>query len=342
MKSLIFGSMAALVAVTGARAADPVMVEPEPIEYVQVCDAYGAGFFYIPGTETCLKISGYARVEYLDSKIDFFGETIEAHDLYYRGRLNFDARNETSFGTLRSQIRLQGDGSSSSFETEGENPNDAPIGIDRLLISLAGFRLGYSDDYWSTVGGYGYYKAAYDGNYGYNQGMFVDYTYAADGFTATFGAVDDRRSGTAGQPDFYAGTTYSGSWGKIFGTYHHDSSVEEGAFKIGAEYDFDDTAAIKAWFMADDGKTAYVGGQVWAATAKFNISDNVTIFGGYSNYECELDVCEVYDISGYDFTVGVRWTIADGLYVMPEYVRAELDHYDVSSDSINIRVVRSF
>ncbi len=60
IKSLLIGSAAALVAVSGARAADAVFApEPEPVEYVRVCDAYGAGFFYIPGTETCLQISGY-------------------------------------------------------------------------------------------------------------------------------------------------------------------------------------------------------------------------------------------------------------------------------------------
>ncbi len=64
IKSLLLGSAAALVAVSGARAADAVVVaEPEPVEYVRVCDAYGAGFFYIPGTETCLKISGYVRYD---------------------------------------------------------------------------------------------------------------------------------------------------------------------------------------------------------------------------------------------------------------------------------------
>ena len=61
IKSLLLGSAAALVAVSGARAADAVVYEPEPVEYVKVCDAYGAGFFYIPGTETCLKIDGYVR-----------------------------------------------------------------------------------------------------------------------------------------------------------------------------------------------------------------------------------------------------------------------------------------
>ncbi|TKB04475.1 MAG: porin, partial [Mesorhizobium sp.] len=55
MKRLLLGSSAALLAVSGARAADAVTVaEPEPAEYVKICDVYGAGYFYIPGTETCL------------------------------------------------------------------------------------------------------------------------------------------------------------------------------------------------------------------------------------------------------------------------------------------------
>ena len=35
----------------------------EPVEYVRVCDAYGSGFFYIPGSETCLRFDGYARYQ---------------------------------------------------------------------------------------------------------------------------------------------------------------------------------------------------------------------------------------------------------------------------------------
>ena len=64
IKSLLLGSAAALVAVSGARAADAVVVaEPEPVEYVRVCDVYGTGFYYMPGTETCLKVSGYIRYD---------------------------------------------------------------------------------------------------------------------------------------------------------------------------------------------------------------------------------------------------------------------------------------
>ncbi|MCR5858978.1 porin [Mesorhizobium sp. J428] len=62
MKSLKLLSIAGALSVSPGVvfAADAVLApEPEPVEYVRVCDAYGAGFFYIPGTETCLQISGY-------------------------------------------------------------------------------------------------------------------------------------------------------------------------------------------------------------------------------------------------------------------------------------------
>lgn len=35
-----------------------------PVEYVRVCDSYGAGFFYIPGTDTCFNpATGESRTE---------------------------------------------------------------------------------------------------------------------------------------------------------------------------------------------------------------------------------------------------------------------------------------
>ena len=413
LKSILLGSVAAMVAVSGARAADAVMVEPEPVEYVRICDAYGSGFFYIPGTETCLRISGYARVEYGASHIhDGYTQTKEVktnrlnppgfgprnelytkivevtdqqrHYLKYRGRLNFDVRNETEWGTLRSQIRLQGDGGTNNSDSDGFSssgtPGDANVGLDRVLISLAGFQLGYSDDYWTTVGGYGYYEAAFDGQYGYSQGIFLDYTYAADGFTATLGVVDNRRSGTAGQPDFYVGSTYSGSWGRVFGTYHYDSNQSAGAWKAGAELslaDYIPGGSIKGWYMADDGDTNYVKGHIWGVTAKMDLSDNIVLFAGYSDYDCTTSSCERRkrkpskipqlhpDTSATQWTAGARWNMAEGLYLQVEYAKTNYDRqFDgnfckgrkackiskrlpgtlsrLSTGTVNVRVVRSF
>ena len=62
VKSLLLGSAAGLVAAVGAQAAD-LPVKAKPVEYVKVCSLYGAGFWYVPGTDTCLKIGSYVRVQ---------------------------------------------------------------------------------------------------------------------------------------------------------------------------------------------------------------------------------------------------------------------------------------
>ena len=62
VKSLILGSAAGLVAMSGAQAAD-LPVKAKAVEYVRICSLYGAGFYYIPGTDTCIKLGGYLRVD---------------------------------------------------------------------------------------------------------------------------------------------------------------------------------------------------------------------------------------------------------------------------------------
>src|SRR3979411_1949494 len=62
VKSLILGSAAGLLAMSGAQAAD-LPVKAKAVEYVRICSLYGAGFFYIPGTDTCIKLGGYMRID---------------------------------------------------------------------------------------------------------------------------------------------------------------------------------------------------------------------------------------------------------------------------------------
>ena len=63
VRSLLLGSAAGLIAVAGAQAAD-LPVKAEPVEYVKICSLYGVGFYYIPGTDMCIKIGGWVRAEY--------------------------------------------------------------------------------------------------------------------------------------------------------------------------------------------------------------------------------------------------------------------------------------
>src|ERR1700757_4875074 len=58
----VLSSPLAFMAVVTAQAAD-LPVKAKAVEYVRICSLYGAGFFYIPGTDTCIKLGGYLRVD---------------------------------------------------------------------------------------------------------------------------------------------------------------------------------------------------------------------------------------------------------------------------------------
>src|SRR3979490_3326679 len=63
VRSLLLGTAAGFVAVAGAQAAD-MPVKAKPVEYVKICSLYGDGFYYIPGTETCVRIGASAQADY--------------------------------------------------------------------------------------------------------------------------------------------------------------------------------------------------------------------------------------------------------------------------------------
>ena len=62
LKSLLLGT-AAVMAVSGAAQAADLAIAVEPIDYVKICDAFGVGYWYIPGTDTCLKVGGYVQLD---------------------------------------------------------------------------------------------------------------------------------------------------------------------------------------------------------------------------------------------------------------------------------------
>jgi len=111
VKSLVLGSAAGLIAMSGAQAAD-LPVKAKAVEYVRICSLYGAGFYYIPGTDTCIKLSGYLRTDVLvNTNSDASGNTSGAGgaqnrftDGYlWRARqdLSIDTRTATEYGVVR-------------------------------------------------------------------------------------------------------------------------------------------------------------------------------------------------------------------------------------------------
>jgi hypothetical protein len=159
VKSLILGSAAALVAMSGAQAAD-LPVKAKAVEYVKICSLYGAGFYYIPGTDTCMKIGGYLRVDTTFNGGPFdqpawngnLGQQNRLRD-YYAARsrlaLSVDTRTATQYGV----VRTFGQANFSLTSSSGEGLATSGVqglGIDLVFIQFAGFTFGKSNSAYAT------------------------------------------------------------------------------------------------------------------------------------------------------------------------------------------------
>ncbi|WP_419829189.1 porin [Methylobacterium sp.] len=166
LKSSLLGSAAAFAAIGAAQAADLPIKKAAPIEYVRVCSAFGAGFFYIPGTDTCLRISGRARFEggYMAS-YSRQGSNGDTSGYQGRMRINMDARTQTAYGTLRAFVRLDA-GSRTGYSGIGQSGTQQRIGqayastgvdqvgrdqqymnVDKAFIQFAGLTAGRASSF---------------------------------------------------------------------------------------------------------------------------------------------------------------------------------------------------
>jgi len=360
IKSLLLGSAAALVAVSGARAADAVVIaEPEPMEYVRICDTYGAGFYYIPGTETCLKFSGYIRYDigvgyagYEDvaDKEDFlqYGHDlayVDSNDTYYkraRFALRVDARSETELGTLRAYAQVNFNYTTQDYTTFYDPSGFGPgfqhpyitdtsdsFGIEHAYIELGGFRIGKTDSLFSTMTGYaggvmndtivGY------GPFGTHQ---IAYTFnAGNGFSAAVALEEG--SGYMYTIDSYiphvtGGAAYSAGWGGVSGVVGYDSVYETWAGKIRGDFNAMDGLSLflMAGLKDDESIPNYYGnwGGDWA------------VWGGGTwkfDEKTAVNVQLSYDdAETFGFVANVAYELVPNFTITPEISYADFDGDD--------------
>jgi hypothetical protein len=157
VKSLLLGSAAGLVAVAGAQAAD-LPVKAKPVQYVKICSLYGVGFYYIPGTDMCIKIGGWVRAEYGYGMNGTFGaanvggnvnnRTTQDSIMRARGYITADARNQTEYGTVRSYIAVGVSGSDFTGTPNQTAATGAVFDANRAFIQWAGFTFGVSQSFY--------------------------------------------------------------------------------------------------------------------------------------------------------------------------------------------------
>ena len=250
IKSLLLGSAAAMFAVSGASAADAIIAaEPEPVEYVRVCDAFGAGYFYIPGTETCLKLSGFVRMNVT------FDNNDDSYDSSVRGRLNVQAKEDTELGVLHAYVRVQGDTNPANKSTY-----DADAVIDQAYAELGGLIFGYTESVWASSkngGASGFGSHSDDGlAYGYRQSNQIGYNFTDSNWFAAI-SVEDDADNSAYMPDVAGriGGVFAGA--TIYAVAGYDQSAENFGIKLGLNTDIGPAgnAIVQAFYA--DGPTRY-------------------------------------------------------------------------------------
>jgi hypothetical protein len=113
MKALLLGTATAFVVGGAAQAAD-LAIAVEPVDYVKVCDAFGVGFYYIPGTDTCLRIRGDARLQVIVADKDFVasdGDDIETLDQNWEmsseANVDFTGNTMSDVGLVQTYLKIR-------------------------------------------------------------------------------------------------------------------------------------------------------------------------------------------------------------------------------------------
>ncbi len=271
IKSLLIGSAALAAVSTGAQAADAIVVaEPEPMEYVRICDVYGAGFFYIPGTETCLKIGGYMRY-------DVYYSVDVAGGLTTRARFapSFDVRSDSEVGTIRGYAELEID----YFYNTGLAPAAYGIGLDAVSAYIQVIRpnggswlFGRAETPYTRFLGYSSSMAWLDGYYSYRRSSEISYTFnGSNGFNFIAAIVND------GDADFLhdgeLGLKFSRGWGEVGAIVGYDSSVGGIGAKASLQINFPNTSGSYFKLMAMYASVTAAGGSVYGldATSTFSV-----------------------------------------------------------------------
>ena len=253
MKSILLGSAAGIVSVAAAQAADLPTKKAAPAEYVKICNVGGMAGFIIPGSDTCLKISGYitAQIEGGNATTGY-ARAVSANGTYgtpnvtgsyanlrpelgftTRANIDFDTRTNTSYGVLRGYAEIQFE-NGNGFDTTG-----TAAYINLAYLQWAGITAGKAPSFFSFFGGgEGWANIFSPDQQGFNQPDLFAYTATfGGGFSATIAIQSAGSNGNSGggtnsnidttnygmtAPDFVGNLRVDQAWGsaQVSGVIH--------------------------------------------------------------------------------------------------------------------------
>src|SRR6478752_4294673 len=154
IQNVLLAGAASLLTVATAQAAD-LPLKAKPIQYVKVCSLYGAGFYFIPGTDICMKVGGYLRAEADVNAAGTLTPAVgpgsagnrdninnrESQSLVQRSRFlwSFDTRQQSEYGLIRTYARTGIQWSTGDSVNAGSG---AVAYIDRAFLQFGGLTAG--------------------------------------------------------------------------------------------------------------------------------------------------------------------------------------------------------
>lgn len=292
--ALMMAGILASLPFQSANSADLAPKKPSNVEHVKTCPTYGAGFFVVPGTTSCLRLLGRVRVEYL-----FDSPAARSNDynrIRSRGYVLWDHRTPTEYGLLRTNMRayIQRDNAGAY----------APV-VEYAFIQFGGFTIGrtnplFENGFVRLFSRSGQYLGGIGSDLTYSNAVAYTHSFGS-GITGTISVEDaaQRRAairlgpgvalspgqttilGGQAVPDIAVSVDVQQSWGqaKVAGALHQIRGTFVGAAParaVSEEYGYAFTTALKLElpFLAK-------GSNVWASFqyaqgAPFYTHDNAT------------------------------------------------------------------
>ncbi|NRQ14074.1 porin [Ensifer sesbaniae] len=347
IKSLLLGSAAALAAVSGAQAADAIVAaEPEPMEYVRVCDAFGTGYFYIPGTETCLKIGGFIRFQTsfgrdaADSRyregfdpITGTDASTSDWDAFSRAYISFDAKSDTEYGTLTGFFAAE-------FNADNDtDEGDSFIDVDEAYIQLGGLKAGFFYNWWDKG-----LNGETDSLGNVTEFNSVAYLYDGGSFQAGL-SIDELEGATTKANGIGVSGIVSASVGGVsfdlLGGY--DSELEEGAIRGLLSADLGPGVFQLAGIWASN-PNAYWAASEWtvAASYRWNATEKLAITPGVQYFDnLQTSLVDFGNDDAWRAGVTVDYKITEGLATR---VSVQYEDADDADDQVFgfVRLQRDF
>ncbi|MCM2290857.1 porin [Allorhizobium sp. BGMRC 0089] len=286
IKKILLSGAASLVALSGVHAADAIVAAaPEPADYVRVCDAFGTGYFYIPGTETCLKFGGQFRYTFkgndLNDKKDASTGTTGANWAdEMRARINISTKMDSELGTIGTDVQLHSKWKSGSTSD----------GFEARLayITIGGFTIGRMTSFVDNNGNNSYWPSFVSTNLANGDSVITGIRYETTSGPLKFGVgIDDLQ-------DSQLATSQSPKFNKDLGfetqlSYKQDSfssyiwGVYDNLAKHGVVYGHAENAFGPHLIQFDaeyaSGISSFEGKYNWAVSADYTytVNDKLTV-----------------------------------------------------------------